>query len=200
MRQEFLKALGAFGPPTAEALAAIDALLVRRRLRTGELWQRAGETSRHLAYVCSGLLRMFYSRADGKEFNKAFIRGGSWVGAVDALALGEPSRVGIQALAPTLLLTLPYEGFEKLCDTDLYFGRVGRKLLEHVYIAKLRREASLLLDSAEDRYRQFLREFADIEQEIPDYQIASYLGITPVGLSRIKKRLNLRGMRAANTD
>lgn len=193
MLEDLQRALAPFGPAPAPALAQLRALVTRRELQAGEHWLRAGQVPRHLAYVRSGLLRMFYTRSDGREFNKAFLRGGGWAAAVDALALGQPSSVAIQALAPTSLLALPYAEFEGLCDADPYFSRVGRKLLERVLIAKLRREASLLLDSAEERYRRFLLEFADVEGALPDYQIASYLGVTPVALSRIKKRMRARG-------
>lgn len=190
MQLALQQAFEAYGQPPAESWRQLQALIQPKRLEPGQSWQRAGETPRAIALLSSGLLRMFYLRSDGREFNKAFIRSGQWVGALDALVVDEPSRITIQALRASELLTLSYPEFDALCDRDLYWSRFARKLVERTYVVKVRREASLLLDSAEQRYRSFLRDYADVENDIADYQIASYLGITPVALSRIKKRLH----------
>lgn len=196
--EDFVRtALKPFGDPPAGSWPRIARGIRAISLNAGDYWLRAGESSTTIALIRSGLVRMFFHRIDGREFNKTFLRRGSWVAALDTLVLNEPSQLSIQALLPTSLVTLPYDEFDALCNEELYWSRVGRKLIEKVYLNKVRREAALLLTSAEEHYRIFLRDYGDVENDIPDYQIASYLGITAVAFSRIKKRINLADTRVA---
>jgi CRP-like cAMP-binding protein len=174
-------------------------VLRKRRLEASEAWVRHGDRPEQVAVLSSGLLRLYYLREDGREFIKGFIRPGSWVAILDALLLKQPSRVTAQALVPSTLWTLPYRELERLCEAHAFWGVATRRMLERLYVRKVQREASFLLDSPADRYLEFLREFADVQALIPDYHVASYLGVTPVALSRIRGRLGLvkRGGRAA---
>ncbi|NMO15599.1 Crp/Fnr family transcriptional regulator [Pyxidicoccus fallax] len=166
-------------------------VLKRRRLKASETWVRHGDTPDQVAVLSSGLMRLYYLREDGRELIKGFIRPGGWVAILDALLLKQPSRVTAEALAPSTLWTLPYRELERLCEAHAFWGLATRRLLERLYVRKVQREAAFLLDSPADRYLEFLREFADVQALIPDYHVASYLGVTPVALSRIRGRLGL---------
>ena len=158
-----------------------------RALDTGEFFLRGGESTQTVAFVAHGLLRMFYLRGDGKEFNKSFIRRGHFVGALDALIMGEKSRISIQCLEPSALLEIEYSILVSFYERDMFWQRLGRKLAERLYIKKARREAAFLMEPALNRYESFLVTHADLEGRLTDYHIASYLGITPEALSRLKK-------------
>ncbi|WP_181919364.1 Crp/Fnr family transcriptional regulator [Alkalilimnicola ehrlichii] len=178
------------GPITDEAWNAFEPFLQEKRLKKGTFFAMEGLPARDIAFVASGILRMYYVREDGREFNKSFVTAGDICGVLDALILNQPSRLYIDTLSPCHLFTLPWASLEALFDTYPCWSRIGRRFAYLLSVKKMRREASFLLDSAEERYRCFCNEYGGIAQLIPDYHIASYLGITPVALCRIKKRIS----------
>ncbi len=169
--------------------SAAEQLFAVRAYAAGENVIEAGERVREINFVVTGLARYFYLTSDGKEFNKSFARTGQVLSSVSSLVSGAPSPFSIQALEPCECLTISYEDLEELCNGHREWEILARRLLEQLAIKKERREADFLLLSASERYTKFLDEFADVADRIPNYHIASYLGITEVGLSRIRKRL-----------
>lgn len=151
----------------------------------------AGERVTELHFLLSGIARYYYLTPDGKEFNKSFAWFGQTLSSVSSLVTGEPSPFFIQALEPCECLSIKYADLTVLCERYSEWERLARKLLEQLVIKKERREADFLLLSAAERYKKYLLEFADIADRIPHYHVASYLGITDVALSRIRKRLGL---------
>lgn len=148
---------------------------------------RAGDTSDTVAFVGSGIARMFYTRRDGKEFNKGFVSAPDFVSALEALITKSPTSLSIQALSPMQLLVAPYSEISKFYDRDMYWQRFGRLVAERVYLKKARREASLLMDSAAERYAAFLEDHRSALDQVADYHIAAYLGMTPEALSRLRR-------------
>lgn len=158
-------------------------------LRRGEHLLRAGETPRSLAFVEAGLLRLYYLDADGREFTKSFCTEGEVVAAYSALLLDQPSRLFIEALEDSQLLVADYRAYQELAAGHPCWAAVNQRRAEALFIKKEQREAALLLDDAETRYRQFLADHPGLEARLRQHHIASYLGITPVALSRIRARL-----------
>ena len=156
-------------------------------LDKNEPWVRAGSSPKTIAFVREGLLRMFYTRDDGREVNKSFITEDGLCGALESLLDGAPTRLAIEALEPTRLLVADYARVTSFYAIDPYWERLGRIFAERLYVKKVRKEAQLLMDTAASRYERFLSEHPAVEARVPDYHIASYLGITPESLSRIKR-------------
>lgn len=179
-----LTALNGPPPPSFDDFAA---LFRSRSLEKGEYFVRAGEESVVVALVCSGVARLFYTRADGKEFNKGFVSAPDFMSVLESLITREPSRLSIEALTPMQLFVAPYSGIGSFFERDLYWERLGRRIVEQVYVKKVRREASLLMDSAAARYQAFVAEHPTLGDSVPDYHVAAYLGITPEALSRLKR-------------
>ncbi|OZG71496.1 hypothetical protein BTA51_20590 [Hahella sp. CCB-MM4] len=167
--------------------AFID-LMRPMNLAAGDCLLRAGQPARYLAYIVKGSMREYYATSEGSEFNKAFVLSGSFTGSLFDLLSGEPSTVSIQALKDCELLVAPFIDFQKLYDTYPCWERAGRLLTESLFMKKARREHEFLTMSAWERYQSLLREYPDLEQQVPQYHIASYLGITPVMLSRLRRR------------
>ncbi len=138
--------------------------------------------------IVSGLLRYYYLGDDGKEWNKAFVSTGMMSTSFTKGFLTRSSPYGIQALEDTTVLVADYSSFEALYDRYHGIERMGRKILENILIFKMNRERSFLTDDAEERYKEFSSDYPDIMGRIPQYQIASYLGITEASLSRILKK------------
>lgn len=149
-----------------------------------------GSHAHHLFFVCSGLIRFYYVDDDGMESNKAFIIENQFAGSLAAFALDQPVLYGVQALEPTTMLVASYADFVALYDHHPAFDRVGRKLAEWLLLGKEIRTRSLLQHQASERYQEFVRYYPHLMNRVPQYHIASYLGITDVSLSRIKRALH----------
>lgn len=181
-----LRALAAL--PDAE-IARAQAIFAPRRLRPGAFFVQAGEQPATLGFVVAGLLRLYYLREDGSEYTKSFCAEREFVAAYRALLCAEPSRLFIQALEPSALLVAPYQAYQTLSAGHPGWETVNRKLAERLFLKKEQRESALLLDDAQTRYIDFLAEYPGLHHRLKQHQIASYLGITPVSLSRIRARL-----------
>lgn len=143
----------------------------------------------NLFFIEQGLVKAFYETGDGKEFIKSFIREGQIIGSLQALFADRPNSFSVVALEDCVVREIP--------KTDL-FGAVGEnKELQHLIneqllalaMKKEQREYELLCLSAEERYQMFCLHEAELIARLSQVDIARYLGITPVALSRIRKRL-----------
>ena len=170
-----------------QAWNAYMQLFSPHELAAGEFFVQAGTTADSIALVTSGALREYFVTRDGKEFIKAFVLPGQFTGSLFDLLSGEPSTANIQTLKPTQLWVAPYGKVRVLYDLYPEWERVGRLLTEDLFIKKARREYEFLTMDATERYLNLLAQQPDLEQHVPQYHIASYLGITPVALSRIRR-------------
>lgn len=109
--------------------------------------------------------------------------------AYTALLNNEPSKLFIQTLEDSQLLTANYEEYRAVTAESSYWQKVNQNIAERLFMKKEKRESSLLLDDAQTRYIKFGNEYPVLESRIKQHLIASYLGITPVTLSRIRARL-----------
>jgi CRP-like cAMP-binding protein len=180
------------GSLSAAAFAKFLALAAPLTLEKGALWVKADEPVRCFAIVRSGLVRHYYVDAKGRESVKAFRGPGDFSAPYAELIQRKPSRTFIQALVKSELLAFDVAEFEALADGSLELQRLARRLVEQNFVWKEQREYEFLQLSAEERYRQFCAERPEHLAHIPQHQVASYIGITPVALSRIRARLTKR--------
>jgi CRP-like cAMP-binding protein len=158
-------------------------------IKKDEYFLMAGETPKRIGFNLSGLMRLFYIDNNGTEIIKHFCEENSMVISYSAFLLRKESKLYIQALEDTKLLTLDYETYCEILDSHVCWQIASRKLAEMLYILKEKREYELLLNSALERYLQFLEDYPNLEGRLNNYHIASYLGITPESLSRIRTNL-----------
>ena len=159
-------------------------------VKKNEYFLRAGDVPQRIGFNVSGLMRLFYIDSNGTEFIKHFCMENTLAISFSAFLLREESKFYIQAIEDTKLLTINYETYREILDSHVCWQIVSRKLAELLYIIKEKREYELLMNSAQERYLQFLEDYPNLEHRLNNYHIASYLGITPESLSRI--RTNLR--------
>jgi len=169
------------------------------RLAISEKHLEPGKANRTMSpqtigFVISGLLRAYYLDAQGRERTKAFWPAGQLVYSLGATQ-AHPGKTDdvlddwtVEAIEPTHLFTLSLERLEKLYEGHPSWNHVGRVFWQHAYREKLSREREFLLLSATARYQEFTRTHPGLEARIPQFMIASYLGITPVALSRLRGR------------
>ncbi len=181
--------LGSLAPISEKTWKTIVALGTRTFLAKGASFSQPGAPATHFAVVLSGLLRHFYLDPNGKESIKAF-RGPMEVsGPYAEIIQRRPSRTFIEALTNAELFVFEVAEVDAAAETSLELQRLVRRFVEVQFVAKEQREYEFLLLSAEERYRQFCERLPELLQHIPQHQIASYIGITPVALSRIRGRI-----------
>jgi CRP-like cAMP-binding protein len=154
----------------------------------GKVFAKKGEYSRNIAFVKSGVLRAFYSNDKGEEYNKTFFTERNFVGAYSSLVTGEKNLIDIDCLTNCNLLVAEYQKITALFEQYRKVERLARILAEQFFVRKEKREIELVTLEAKDRYAIFQKEHPQLEQLIPQYHIASYLGVSPTQLSRIRGR------------
>ncbi|MDK2594144.1 Crp/Fnr family transcriptional regulator [Pseudoalteromonas obscura] len=142
-------------------------------------------------FVLSGLGRYYYLDRDGKEFNKSLVKQGGAFTSIGSLVDSSPSPFYAQALTQCKIASIRYDELVALAEDNPNWGRFVRRLYERLALKKERREASFLLLDAQQRYEQFLMDFGSESENIALNQVAMYLGITDVSLSRIRKKMGL---------
>jgi CRP-like cAMP-binding protein len=167
-----------------------ESLFNIRHYKAGDYFIRAGEESESLGFINVGLFRFFYQTPKGTEFNKSFAQENGFIAAYSAYLTKTPARFNIQALENGQVLVANLAQIVSLYDKHPCWERLGRLLAQELYIKKEQREAEFLLDDAETRYRSFQQRYPGLEDRLTQYHVASYLGITPVALSRIRKKIN----------
>lgn len=171
-------------------LAALWQALPRRQFGAGTLLQQAGEISTRCWQVRSGVVRLFYLNEQGTERNRSFHDTGSWVaGNLPPLAL--PSPYAIEALAPVEAVELAYATLQQWQRSFPHIAPLLEEALGYVFQQHAQREAELLSHPPEVRYQSFLATHGDLTPHLPQHHVASYLGISPVSLSRIRARLGM---------
>lgn len=163
----------------------VRAQLSLRALERGDCLARMGEVSNHYGWVITGLMRRFSVSPDGEEVVRGFVEPGGFVGSYRSMLAGLPSNQTIDALERSHLLVGDYSEFVKLYDRHPCWQEFGRKLAEQLFLIRDQREAELLTLTATERYERFLQQHASLVGRIPQHQIASFLGVTPVSLSRL---------------
>jgi len=154
-----------------------------------EYFLRAGETGRKMCFVEKGLFRLFYTDRNGKDFTKNFKSAGQFMAAKASLLLRSPSKLSIQALEDSRVLCFDYDDVLQIAEHSFRWQCLLRKAADADYLEKEKRESDLLFYDAKERYLNFTKERPDWENRIQQRHIASYLGMSPETLSRIRKNL-----------
>lgn len=156
--------------------------------KKGENLVQAGDRAHTLYFIESGLARSYFIDQNGKEFIKAFFSQGDVAGPYTEMLMNEPTLIFIEALEDTTVIALDFYILQKLYSTNIWFSEIGRKICEQYFITKEQRIFEFLHYSATERYHHFIKKNADLIKRLPQYQIAAYLGISPVSLSRLLKQ------------
>lgn len=158
-------------------------------LSKGDIVFNQGDTNDSIYYIKTGLLKAYYVTDDGREFVKTFIKEADVIGSLTALMSDNGCSFALVCLEPCTLIRLPFADCLKLAEQNLEVANIFIKLLTKLAIKKERREYEFLCLSAEERYQLLQENTPDLLKRVTQNDIARYLGITPVGLSRIRSRL-----------
>lgn len=147
-----------------------------------------GDENSSLYYIKEGLLKAYYITGDGKELIKSFLFPGDIIGSMTAVHGKDVCSFNLLCMRPVAVLSIPFDILSQRAASDLALSQEVINLLINFSMKKERREFELLCLSAEERYMLLLQKHPEIFDDVTQNDIARYLGITPVALSRIKKR------------
>ncbi len=168
-----------------EHLIQFGKILKRVNLQKKEFLIKAGNICNFIGIVQEGVLRT-YVHNEAEEHNIDFHLPNSFVTGYKSFLTQTPTKAHIQALTDTTVYYISYSDYYNLLKESTDWYRFSKYIADTLFIIKCKRESSLLMESAIERYKLFLIEYPQIEQLVAQYHIASYLGIKPESLSRIK--------------
>ena len=171
-----------------EEEAVVTGLFTPVLLKPGEYFLEEGKICRSVAFVEKGLMRYFMTQ-DGNEKTIYFSSEGEFVCNYSSFLPGKPSNVAVQALEETVMYVISKDNLQRLYSGIAMGERFGRLAIEQVFVSSIEQLRSHYTDTPTRRYQQFLDAYPGLVQRIPQYYIASYVGIKPQSLSRIRKRI-----------
>jgi CRP/FNR family transcriptional regulator, anaerobic regulatory protein len=184
--EEFKKHL----PFDDQEASLMETRVVQRKVKRRQTILQEGMICKHYSFVVKGCFRMYSIDEKGVEHNIQFVAENDWITDIGSFYSDKPSKLFIEALEPSVILQI-----EKL---DLYFlylsipklGRIFKVIIENKFVELQTRVLQNISSTALQRYQSFLDQYPGIAKRIPNTQIASYLGITPEFLSKIRKELS----------
>ncbi|SDF65570.1 cAMP-binding domain of CRP or a regulatory subunit of cAMP-dependent protein kinases [Pedobacter terrae] len=182
---DFLSFVSSLSPFENEVNVILRSKLYQKRYRKGELILESGTVCKRLYFVDSGLVKTFFY-TDTREFIMRFFAEGNMFTVLDSFVLQQPSTYAVLALEDTTITCLHYDDLNMLCQRYHAMETFYRKLLSLAAVNMMDRIGSNLEEKAQIAYHKFLRDFGPLMQRISLADLASYLGITQVSLSRIR--------------
>jgi CRP-like cAMP-binding protein len=172
-------------------LSQLKSISTYREFNANVQLEKSGKKPKKLYFLVSGVMRCYITSEKGKEFNKRFFFSQDFVGALTALIRKEPSQMVYETLTKVSLYEIDYKRLMELCNTNIVISNFYAKALEIVFMTYEKRQIDLISLNSSQRYLKLIKDMPNIDKLIPQYHLASYLNITPVQLSRIKKHLKL---------
>ncbi len=177
---------------TSEEKEASKTFFIPKKLRKKQFLLQEGDVCKYVAFIEKGFLRYYSIDDKGVEHITQFAFEGWWIADQLSFLTGRSSVNNIEALEDSELLLLTRSSEEQMLEKIPKLERYFRILLQNNLINTQKRLASSLSHSAEEKYNELLISCPSIPQRVPQHMMASYLGITPETLSRIRKQLSLR--------
>lgn len=183
------KAINAITPMPASDFEMLFPLLQEKTVKKGDYILKEGEISKHIFFLVSGLVRMYFIDFDGNEISYRFTNTNRFFVDFQSLLTQQPSHYFLQALQDTTMLVIDYEKVLHTYKISTAWNNFGRVWSEHVYLQLNERVEMLLLMKPEERYLYLLNKQPYLFNEVSQVHLSSYLGIKPESLSRIRKRV-----------
>ena len=175
--------------PSSEALHTLTSRLTEITVAKGRYLLQPGTYIKHEYFVIKGCLKAYYLDDKGHRHIIQFAIENWWVGDFDAFYNQVPSSLYIEAIEDAHLLAINYDDLEKVFDQAPVFERYFRKLVTGSFISLRKRLMFAMGKSTADHYQEFCKKYPNIEDRVPNYEIANYLGVSPENLSRVRRKL-----------
>lgn len=179
-------------------LTAHEKELIERRFENCSVKRKekilsAGEVCKPYTFVVKGCFRMYGVDDKGFEHNIQFAAENDWIADISSFYTQKTSQLNIEALEASEILQIQQEDLFFLFTNVPKLNRIFKVMIEHKYIELQNRVLQNFSSTAEQRYLGFLEQYSHLSNRLPNTQIASYLGITPEFLSKIRKNIQLKG-------
>jgi CRP-like cAMP-binding protein len=171
-----------------EEVLYFNSLLMPVKVRQNEMIERSGETTSFLIHVVTGCLMTYYTDKQANDHVIQFSTAEWWTGDLHSFSNQTPSIYSTRALADSEVLLLPFKDLEMLLERIPKFERLFRIIFQNSLVVHQNRIIQNFSTTAEERYESFLKRYPSLEQYVPQKYIASYLGITPEFLSKIRRK------------
>lgn len=171
--------------------AILRGIFKPKSIRKDDFFLQNGTQSTEIGLVLKGVFRSFYIDQAGNDVTKYFYAQGETLLSYYAHLSQTESKYSIQALEDSEILVTNISEFEKVIENNYQLLLFFKEMVDAILIKKENHAISFTLLSSTQRYQRFLTDYPGFEKRIKQYQLASYLGMTPVTLSRIRKKLNL---------
>ncbi len=183
--QKYLEEKSTLTPQESERVASFAII---KKLRKRQYLLQEGDIWKYDAFITQGCLRTYSVDEKGSEHINSFSIENWWTGDRESLMFQQPSRFNIDAIEDSELVLFTHENFELLCREIPAFNNMVNTILQRSFIAAQNRIQGSLTLTAEEKYLNFINKYPAFASRIPQTMIASYLGITPETLSRIRKQ------------
>ena len=174
---------------TPKEVDCINQLFRKKELKKGSFFLAEGQVCKQVGFIVKGLIR-YYINHDGEEKTYAFAQENDFVCNYESFLPQTPSTKIIQALEDCEMLLISFSDLQIFYKSIAQGERFGRLVIAQVFIQLLQDLSSFYTDTPEYRYEKFIKENPDLHQRISQYHIASYVGVKPQSLSRIRKRIS----------
>lgn len=156
-------------------------------LKKNNFFLQVGKKCNSVAFINSGILRIFYPNDLGEDVTCHFAQNGEWVTSLSVFGTHQPSKENIQAITDCEILIIQSDDLERMHREIPVMQEFSRKVIEAISVMMERRVAFFQNYTAEDRYKSILQNHPSLLQNVPLQYLASYLGVTPQHLSRLRK-------------
>lgn len=172
---------------TEAEYAQIEAVCIYKKLRKRQYLLQEGDVWKYNAFITKGLMRFYSVDESGRENIVSFAKENWWTGDRASLLTGEPSKNNIDAIEDTELILITKTNFDKLCQEIPALNDMVNAIINKSFITSQNRIHAAIAFTAEQKYLDFVQKYPDLLLRVPQAMIASYLGITPETLSRVRK-------------
>jgi CRP-like cAMP-binding protein len=188
--EQFWEKVRTYGKLSEATKLAWEGIIKQRVYEKNEFFLQEGQVPRTVAFVSKGLFSQYFSAENGDTIIKRFFPENYFVASTSALLTHSPSMFTIKALEPSVVLEYNFSGFKRLTQELPEVAAFYIRYMElHWIIEKEPLEISFRYDTAKTRYLNFLQSYPKLESRLKQHEIASYLGVTPTQLSRIRGEL-----------
>ncbi len=172
---------------TDKETSFFTSLLRLRKIRKRQYLLQAGDVNQFENFVNKGCLRAYTVDTHGEEHIAMFGLEGWWISDLYSFLTNTPATQNIDALEDSEVFSIERSDLEKLYEQVPKFNRFFLKLLQNAFVAHQRRILASMSQTAEEQYYDFIRKYPSMDQRVPQHQIASYLGLSPETISRIRR-------------